>query len=627
MRLWPQSLRAQVVTIVLLATFIALTVATAALVLYDTHAYREALTADLATQAEILGRSTAPALAFDDPQAAQENLALMQSRPDILLAAVYRAGGDVFAIYRRPGIDVAVPARSGEGGARVEGETMTLVRPIVEKGETLGMVVLRARYEARGRLTSYVVILIAVMAASLVVAVLASVLLQRRITRPILAVSDVAREVMTRRDFSLRAARTQSQETDVLVDAFNAMLAEIGRQADALAQSNRSLQSEMVERRAVEDALRTADQNKDRFLATLAHELRNPLAPLVNGLALLRMPPQPGLDPQEVLATMDRQLRQMVRLIDDLLDVSRIATDKLVLRRAVVDLRTAVSSALETVGPFLAQAGHRVDVQLPAEPMPVDGDVTRLAQVFANLLHNAGKFTPAGGRIAVRMRRDGARIVATVTDNGVGIAPAMRERVFDLFEQADTSLERTQSGLGVGLSLARRLLELHGGTLTARSEGAGQGSEFEVALPAAAVAALPAARPDTTAMPGQRAAAGRRILIVDDNRDFATTLAAILGSHGYDVRVANDGDEGLRTAAAFTPDVAFVDIGMPKRNGYDLAAEIRRSPGLAGAYLVAVTGWGQEKDRERARDAGFDRHLMKPVEPRDILAIVESRPA
>ncbi len=625
MKLWPSSLRAQVITIVLLATFIALAVATAALVLYDTHEYRAAITADLATQAEILGRSAAPALAFDDPKAAEETLALMQSRPVILSAAVYKPGGEAFATYRRASNIDAVPARPGPSGVRIEGEEIFLVQPIVEKGETVGTVLLRARYEARSRLETYIVILIGVMAASLLVAVLASALLQTRITRPILAVTDVARAVMARRDFSLRAERTQTLETDVLVDAFNAMLGEVGRQADALAASNRSLQSEMVERRAVEEALRAADQNKDRFLATLAHELRNPLAPLFNGIALLRLAPEHNLDARPVMDAMERQLRQMVRLIDDLLDVSRIATDKLVLRKRTFDLRTAVTSALETVGPFVAERGHALDVRLPDTPMMVDGDPTRLAQVFANLLHNAAKFTPSGGTITVRMDRGAQGVVATVADNGIGIAPEMRERVFELFEQADTSLERTQAGLGVGLSLARRLLELHGGTLTARSEGKGRGSEFEVRVPAAAGAPPTDPLPEARQAAAKSAAPHRRILIVDDNRDFAATLAAILGSHGYEVRVANDGEEGLRAATGFVPDIAFVDIGMPKLNGYDLAAQVRRNPGLAHTYLVAVTGWGQEKDRQRARDAGFDRHLMKPVEPHDILAIVESQ--
>ncbi len=288
-----------------------------------------------------------------------------------------------------------------------------------------------------------------------------------------------------------------------------------------------------------------------------------------------------------------------------------------------MDFAAAVRSAVETVSPFAQERRHTIDVVLPESPMPMTGDATRLAQVFANLLHNAAKFTAPGGHIRVQVIHDDAGITATVADDGIGIEPAMLSRVFELFTQVDQTLERPQAGLGVGLTLARRLIEMHGGTLEGTSDGPGRGSRFVVRLPHVAAperAAAPAA-----AHPPEAATSGHRILIVDDNRDFAASLAAILRVLGNDVQVANDGAEGLAAARSFIPDVAFLDIGMPKLNGYDLAMELRKVPSLAGSLLVAVTGWGQERDRAQARDAGFDHHLIKPVDPGDVIAILRAR--
>ena len=623
MIVWPQSLQGRVVLVVLVATFVALVVAMAALALYDARAYRQALTADLSTQAEILAHTNAPALAFDDPQAARENLALMHDRPGVLAAAIYKPSGDLFASYSRDGTPAAsVPAAPGAAGVRIIGDQVWVVKPIVEQRETVGTVLLRARYELGERLSNYFVILIAVMLASLCVALLVSAFLQARITTPILSFTDVVRKVMNQRDFSLRVAQTDTRELDILVDAFNEMLAEVGRQTEALAASNRSLQIESIERRGAENALRIADRHKDEFLATLAHELRNPLAPLYNGVELLKMPQRAGAEPGKILDMMQRQVRQMVRLIDDLLDVSRIATNKLVLRKAPMDLKAAVGSALETVATFVRDRQHTLDVAVPDQPILMEGDATRLAQVIVNLLHNAAKFTSPGGRLAVAVTHDARGVFVRVRDNGIGIEASVLDRMFGLFEQADRSLERAQAGLGVGLSLARRLVEMHDGTLQARSDGLGQGSEFVIHLPHVALPGQ-ADAPVAPTEHGERAS-GHRILIVDDNVDFAATLATILTAFGNEVRVAHDGAAGLDEAQRFRPDVAFLDIGMPKLNGYDLATRIRGVPALAACVLVAVTGWGQGKDREHAQAAGFDHHLVKPVEPDAVAAILEA---
>ncbi|HEY5367286.1 MAG TPA: ATP-binding protein [Casimicrobiaceae bacterium] len=622
MIVWPQSLQGRVILVVLLATFVALAVAMTALAIYDARAYRQALTTDLSTQAEILARTNVPALAFDDPKAANESLALMHERADILSATLYGPTGELFASYSRPGApDARAPAVPDRVGVHIDGDRISLVKPIVEQNERVGTVMLRAHYGLGERLSNYLVILVAVMLASLCVAFLVSSFLQARITMPIQLFTGVVRRVMKQRDFSLRVARTDTRELDVLVDAFNEMLAEVGRQTEALAASNQSLHNETLERRGAENALRVADRHKDEFLATLAHELRNPLAPLFNGVALLKMPAREGVEPDKILDMMQRQVRQMIRLIDDLLDVSRIATNKLVLRTAPMDLLEALHAALETVGPYIRERGHTLELVAPQTPILLQADATRLTQIFANLLHNAAKFTATGGRVVVHVERDARGATTTITDSGIGIDAPMLARVFGLFEQADRSLERPQAGLGVGLSLARRLAELHGGTLDARSAGRGRGSAFVLHLPLLATAGGPleAGAPSPAASSPPMA---QRVLVVDDNEDFASSLAAILRALGNDVRVANDGADGLAQALDFLPGVAFLDIGMPKINGYDLAIALRNAPACAHCVLVAVTGWGQIKDREHARAAGFDHHLVKPVEATDVTAIL-----
>jgi signal transduction histidine kinase/ActR/RegA family two-component response regulator len=620
-----RSIRDKVMYVVLATTFVALVVAAVALVVYETVTYRDATIADLTTQADLLAITSAPALSFNDPAAASENLSMLRVRPGVLAASVYGRGGELFAIYRKPDARADVPERPEADGVRVVGDRIAVQQPVVERGERLGTVFVVAQYELMRRLGNYLVILGAVLVLSLGVAFIVSALMQATVTAPILEVTDVAERVIDQRDFSLRVKRTSDDEVGTLVDAFNAMLAEVGRRADEIEASNRSLQTEMVERRSAEDALRAADRRKDEFLATLAHELRNPLAPLRNGLALLKLANERPDIANDARDMMERQLDQMVRLVDDLLDVSRIATGKLALRRARVDLKDVITAAVETARPFIAARGHRLELALPDRTLPLEADATRLAQVFANLLNNAARYTEPGGRITIDAQADGREVVVRVVDTGIGIDPAMLDKVFELFAQADQSLERPTAGLGVGLTLARALVALHGGTVVARSEGRGKGSEFVVRLPLATrevVVEPQAQRP----LSGLRSA-GHRVLVVDDNRDFASSLAMLLSELGNEVRVANDGAQGLDVAKAFVPQVAFLDIGMPKLNGYRLAEAMRAEPALSHTHLVALTGWGQEKDRRAAQDAGFDRHLVKPVKLEQILDILETLPA
>ena len=368
---------------------------------------------------------------------------------------------------------------------------------------------------------------------------------------------------------------------------------------------------DVTERVRQEEALKEAARHKDEFLATLAHELRNPLAPLRNGLQIMRLAAGDPEKLEQARAMMERQLGHMVRLIDDLLDLSRISRGKVELRREPVELAEVVRQAVETSRPALEEAGHELAVRLPSQPILVEADVTRLTQVFANLLNNAAKFTDPGGHIHLTVERQGAQGVVRVRDDGVGIPAYQLPRVFDMFTQVNQSLERSQGGLGIGLSLVRGLVEMHGGSVEAHSEGHGRGSEFVVRLPAI----HPAPEAQTPESSEAARPSGRRVLVVDDNRDAAISLATLLELMGNETRTAYDGLEALEVGAAFRPDLILLDIGMPRLNGYDTARRVREQPWGKAVTLIALTGWGQEEDRRRSAEAGFDTHVVKPVEP------------
>jgi PAS domain S-box-containing protein len=366
---------------------------------------------------------------------------------------------------------------------------------------------------------------------------------------------------------------------------------------------------DITERKAAERALREADRRKDEFLAVLAHELRNPLAPMRNALEMVHLSADDPAVFGRVRGTMERQVDHMVRLTDDLLDVSRITRNRLDLRRKPVDLTTVIHRAMESSDPLLKERRHTVTLALPTTPLIVNADEGRLSQVLYNLMGNAAKYTHPGGRIQVTAVRDGQDAVITVSDNGIGIARENLLNVFEMFTQVDASLERSQGGLGIGLTLSRRIVELHGGVIEAMSDGPGKGSTLIVRLRAAEDLAVTPPPPATYAR-----AVGRRVLVADDNRDSADTLAAMLEMVGHDVRVCYDGVNALTQAELFRPDVMLLDIGMPVLNGLELASRIRERPWGERIRLIALTGWGQPEDLKRSERAGFDHHLVKPVE-------------
>jgi PAS domain S-box-containing protein len=377
---------------------------------------------------------------------------------------------------------------------------------------------------------------------------------------------------------------------------------------------------ESTQLRRAEQALRDSDRRKDEFIAILAHELRNPLAPLRNLLAYLRRDPPGRASHREAIETMDRQLEQMVRIIDDLLDVNRIRQGKIELRREPCDLTRILSVAAESAQPALQYQGHRAAMDLPAEPVIVLGDPVRLTQVFANLLNNACKYTPPGGTISLIVRCDGPNVTVAVQDTGVGIPLDKLDRIFELFAQIDQSLERSRGGLGIGLTLAKRLVDLHGGSISAFSEGPGRGSRFTVQLPVLLDASPKPPPPATNGSPS--AVAQRRILVVDDNEDSARSMAMIMRLDGHETQIAFDGIEAFESARTFRPDVALLDIGLPQMNGYDLCRKIRDEVWGRGMVVIALTGWGQEGDRKQSRDAGFDAHLVKPVDPSELSRVL-----
>ena len=372
--------------------------------------------------------------------------------------------------------------------------------------------------------------------------------------------------------------------------------------------------------------LREADRRKDEFLATLAHELRNPLAPLRNALTLLKSTEDDVQVQAETRDMMERQLAQMVRLVDDLLDVSRITRGRIVLRKQRIRLDEVVQNAAEISRALIDGANHTLRVRLPAEPVYLQADATRLAQVFSNLLNNAAKYTPDGGRITLSAdTTEEGRVRVKVKDTGSGIDAKMLPRVFDLFAQEDRSLERSQGGLGIGLSLVRRLVQLHDGRVEAHSAGRGRGSEFIVDLPTAGSPKDKASNQNLSPTASNPAVAvrARRILVVDDNRDAATTLTKLLRRRGHEVETVFDGEEAVRMAGEFQPEVVLLDIGLPKLNGYEAAQQIRQQSKRADLVLIALTGWGQEEDRRRASEAGFAHHLVKPVVFEELVALLK----
>jgi signal transduction histidine kinase len=410
---------------------------------------------------------------------------------------------------------------------------------------------------------------------------------------------------------------------------------ELYRKTQETERLNRNLERRVAERTAElealaaglqdrEQALKEAARMKDEFLATLAHEIRNPLAPILAAVQLMRLPSVPENQRARARDMIERQVEHLVRLVDDLLDISRITRGVITLQRQPVDVAEVVARAVETSRPIVEQRRHELTITLPERSIIVTGDLTRLSQVVSNLLNNAAKFTPEGGRIELTAREIDRHIEIRVTDSGIGIAPEMLSRVFDLFTQIDDTSQHGSPGLGIGLALVRSIVDMHGGTVTAHSVGLGFGTTLVVTLPLSCEASVaePTIDPSDQRLDN---ANPRRILIVDDNREAADLLASLMSTAGHEVRVAYDGHQALGIMTAFTPEVALLDLGMPGLTGFEVAKQIRSESWGDSTCLVAVTGWGQQRDRQQAAEAGFDAHLVKPVRIRDLRHALEIR--
>jgi two-component system, sensor histidine kinase len=381
------------------------------------------------------------------------------------------------------------------------------------------------------------------------------------------------------------------------------------------------IRAHLAERQRTEESLREADRRKDEFLATLAHELRNPLAPIRNSLHILRL--SAGGDPvaEQVCEMMERQVGHLLRLVDDLMEVSRITRGKVELRVEPVELAAVVCSAVEASRPLIDAARHQLAISIPAEAVIIDGDAVRLSQVISNLLNNAAKYMSEGGQIWLQARRQGEHVVISVKDTGIGIPAEMLPQIFNMFTQIDRSARQAQGGLGIGLTLVRTLVEMHGGTVKAESPGIGQGSEFVIALPLSKKEMVAAAKSEARLPVLPKG----RVLVVDDNQDAAASLGMLLKLLGADVRVVNDGLSALEILPSYRPTVVLLDIGMPGMDGYEVARRIRQQPECRDVMLIALTGWGQEEDRRRTSQAGFDHHLLKPADIAALKALFTSR--
>jgi signal transduction histidine kinase/ActR/RegA family two-component response regulator len=634
-----RSVRGKLMRIVVLTTAIALLAAGIGMLSHDLSVYRESWIADLDTQASILATATASALVSNDQPAADRYVAALGVRPSVLVAALYLETGKLYSSFVRPG-EPAPPLQLQAvlRAAKVAGGDVELIQPVFRNGERIGTILLRARHDIWARAEAYFGIFSLVTLMSMLVALALSTALQRVITEPLDAMATVARHVVNRRDYSLRANKTTDDEIGVVVEAFNSMLDEVQSRARALEQSNAALTSEVGVRQSAEDALaransrlestmealREADRRKDEFLATLAHELRNPLAPVMHAVKLMESPAADELQRQWGREVIARQVQRMALLLDDLLDVSRITRGRLELRKDYVDLQSLIGSAVETARPLIDAKNHTLTIELPPDPIEMEVDPLRLSQALSNLLTNAAKYTDAHGHITLAVFQDTHGLVLRVKDNGIGIEAGVIAGLFEMFSQIDSPIDRAEGGLGIGLALVKGLVALHGGTVDAASAGLGSGSEFTIRLPRAVLVerrAVAGGKPAGTVAPisGPRC----KVVVADDNRDAADSLKLLLELSGYDTFVAYGGQQAFELGARERPAAFVLDVGMPDMSGYDLARRIRQQAWGRQALLIAVTGWGQHDDKEKARAAGFDEHFTKPVAPEQVEVVLE----
>jgi signal transduction histidine kinase/ActR/RegA family two-component response regulator len=601
-----RSVRGKLIGIMMLTTVVVLLVSGTAMLVHDLTVYRKSWATDVASEASILALSTAPALAFDDRQAAQRGLNALRSRQAVDAAGLYAANHRLYATYKREAEFTVPPTTEGIAeGLKVVGERVELLQRIEFKGEYLGDLYVVARYDVAGRVRTYLGIFAVTTALSVLAALLFSYILQRIITVPLEEIGVVARRIVQDQDYSLRVKPRTGDEISLVVQALNNMLQEVEDRTAALEQSNA--------------ALREGDRKKDEFLATLAHELRNPLAPIRHATRILEAPGATDAQRTWGREVISRQVDQMALLLDDLLDVSRITRGRLELKKDYVPLERIIRNATEIARPLIDAKNHTLKLEIEERSLDLNVDPLRIAQVVANLLTNAAKYTDPGGTITLAAQRESAGLVIRVTDTGIGLTETALSQVFGMFSQVESALERSQGGLGIGLALVKGLVELHGGSVRAESEGLGRGSTFTIYLPHSALVHTPPSHANSETLYEVRSeSACCRVLIADDNRDAAKSLAMLLQVSGHEVTTAHSGTEVIELVRHECPDAFILDIGMPGMTGYALAEHIRAQSWGRDVLLVALTGWGAQEDRQRALASGFDRHFTKPVDTKEI---------
>jgi signal transduction histidine kinase/ActR/RegA family two-component response regulator len=617
------TVRVKLLRVAMITTVIALCVAGAAMLAVDLKRYKENYAADLSTEAAMLSVSIAPALAFNDHETAARDVAAFKARPRVEAAAVYAADGSVYASFVRENA-VSLPAAVSPESLKISGERVELTRRVARNGELLGVIYLRGRYNILARLEDYLGIFALVTLLSVAVAFFLSRNLRRGISEPLDAMAEIARTVVAERNYSLRATKAADDDIGVVVEAFNSMLDEVEARSRALEQSNRALTEEILARERTQEALRAADRRKDEFLATLAHEMRNPLAPIRHAVKVLESKALEPAQHEWAREVIGRQVRRMALLLDDLLDVSRITRGRLDLKIETVTLSSLVEAALETARPMLESKQHQLTIKLPSEAVLLSVDPLRISQALSNLLTNAAKYTDVGGRIEIsaQVLADDVRI--SVRDNGIGIEPGALPGIFEMFSQVNSAVARSEGGLGIGLALVKGLVALHGGSVELHSAGRGSGSEFIIHLPHSLVEVSPADQAGAASPGSAGGGVKHRILVADDNQDGADSLGMLLELNGHSVTICYNGESALELARKALVNVMILDIGMPDISGYEVARRVRAERWGADIYLIALTGWGQSEDKARALAAGFDHHLTKPVDPGEVERLLQT---
>jgi signal transduction histidine kinase/ActR/RegA family two-component response regulator len=599
----------------------------------DYYQTRRELERDLHAQAAVVLQNSEAPLDFNDPETARETLNTLATKSNIRIACLFDASRKLFASYRHSGETAECPASAPAEGSRFSSEFIELATPGVSRGKTFGEVMLRSDLDAlvkRGRIQLGIVILLLAFAVG--VGALLSSRLQSIVSEPVINLAKTAGDVSARGDYSLRATRTTDDELGELVDAFNRMLRQIEVREAELSKTNDDLRHEVAERRKAEQERaellvreREANRLKDEFLATLSHELRTPLNAILGWTKLLRANAVPAQSVDRALEKVERNAQVQSRLIEDLLEVSRIVSGKMRLEYRPFDLVVLCNTAIDSIRPAAETRGVAIHRLFEAATLPTAGDPDRLQQVIWNLLSNAVKFTPAGGTVTLTLRRAGDTDELIVRDTGIGIDPSFLPNVFETFRQADASTTRAHGGLGLGLSIVKQLVDLHGGQVYAASEGTDQGATFTVRLP---VRTAERRRSDDPVLPRSERLTGRLagadIVVVDDDADTRELLISTLERSGAQVRAASSAEEAMTLCKERPPDAVISDLGMPQEDGYALMRKMAQTLGPRTPRVrLALSAFAAPRDKARAIEAGFQRHLAKPIAPSALVRLLD----